>query len=265
MDSLRNEPVNVYGSAGGQGFAGTGFGGGISPMFIPGGFAGGFGSVGGGNLLETILLLSLIGKGGFGHGHDHCDDKNLQPLIAILKQEGNLKEFIANVIEHAQINNTAQFTSLANKLCDMDKDSLKAIFESRIDAMKNKSDIIESIGCKISGVKDDVKDFRFDTIKNFWETNKNVDDKFCHLEHNVDNKFSVLERFIDKRFDNIQEREYKNKIEDLQNRLSSHRNDDQDRELRKIRSELSTVICALSKVPQPTGCTPVITDGCRTC
>jgi hypothetical protein len=118
METLRNEPVTF----GGQPYS--------TPTVVTTG-------AGGGGFLETILAASLVGGAGFGSWNrggvvgdigaatafaQKAADNSSQLLTSVVKAEGDIKEATAAGLHRVQIENAANFTNLANKMCDTEKD-----------------------------------------------------------------------------------------------------------------------------------------------
>lgn len=255
MESLRNEPVYLGGTPNTGG----------TPVVVNTPASGG--GYGEGGLLSTVLLASLLGgRGGLGGVNgigvadtsaaalayaERAADNSSQLLAELGKSEGNVKESFNAGIHRMQIENAVHFSNLNNKLCDTEKEAIRAGYEARLESLQTKSDLLANQNANTISIKDDIKDFRFD-----------VDKTFCGLANGIDKQFNSLTQYIDKNFDKIVEREYKQEIHSLRDQLNLVRHKESDRDLREIKHDVERIICGLGKVPNPTSAIPSVLDGC---
>lgn len=254
MESLRNEPVYLGGTP-------------SAPATIintPSTGAGYGDGLGGGGLLSTVLLASLLGRNGLGGGLGSGDttsgaalayaqraaDNSSTILAALGKSEGDIKEAFNSAIARTQIETSAHFSDLNNRLCDNDKEVIKAGYEARLESLQTKADLLANQNANTIAIKDDIKDFRFSVDKQFCETNSNIDKQFCTLDHKME-----------KGFERIIEREYKERIAQLEDKLNQIRFNETQRELDSIKHDTSRAMCALGKIA-PTVTTTNALSGC---
>lgn len=264
METLRNEPVSF----------GTPTGGGSSPVVVNTPASGG--GYGDNGLLSTILIASMLGGRGFGNygNNGTCEpsathafaqraaDNSSQLLSTVTKAEGDIKEAFSAGQHRAQIEQAGHFTALFNRSCEVEKEAMKSGYEARLEALQTKSDILANQNQNTISIKDDIKDFRFETAKNFCDTNNLITSKFCDLDHTLDKQFRGIENLIQDGFRSIGERELKQENARLRDKLDSIRYNEERRDLTEIRKDVDRVLCGLSKVPSPNGVVPSILDGC---
>jgi hypothetical protein len=255
MESLRNEPVYLGGTPGTGG----------TPVVINTPSTGGNG-YGENGLLSTVVLASLLGNrgglGGAGLGTgdttsgaalayaQRAADNSSEMLAAIGKSEGDVKEAFNAGIHRMQIENSAHFSNLASKLCDTEKEAIKAGYEARIESLQTKSDLLANQNANTISIKDDIKDLRFD-----------VDSKFCHLNNSMDKQFCDVGHKLEHGFNKIAERELMEENRRLRDKLDNFRYQDERRDINSIKHDVNRITCGLSKIPSPTA-TASLLDGC---
>lgn len=254
MESLSNEPIYVGGQ---PGTAGT-------PVVVNTPTSSDGLGLGGGGALGLLGLAALFGGRGFGgRGGDYCEpsasfafsqraaDNSSQILAAVGKSEGDVKEAFNAAISRLQLENSGWFKDLDNRMCDADKSAIKAGYEARIESLTTKADLLANQNANTISIKDDIKDFRFSIDKQFCETNKNIDDKFCHLEHKIEKGFDRLA---------VAELEKENRI--LRERIEANRDREQSRDINHIEKTVEKILCGLRNIPAPTGQVPNVLSGC---
>lgn len=262
MESLRNEPVYLGGTPGTGG----------TPVVIntPNGN-------GDNGLLSTVVLASLLGGRGFGNNGlgsgdttagaalayaQRAADNSSTLLTSVTKAEGDIKEATNAGLHRLQIENAAHFTNLMNRSCEVEKESIKAGYEARLESMQTKADLMANQNANTISIKDDIKDFRFSTDKQFCETNSNINSKFCELDHRLDKQFHHVEHVIDKGFDKLIEREYKEEIRSLRDKLDRFEYKETSKDLNELKHDVNRILCGLGKVAPAANITPSVLTGC---
>ena len=241
----------------------TSTGGGQAPTILSTG--GSNDGLGGGGALGLLGLAALFGGNGFGNrnGSGTCEppasfayaqraaDNSSELLASLGKSEGDIKEAFNAGLHRNQIENAAHFSNLNNRLCDTEKEAIKAGYEARLESLQTKSDLLANQNANTISIKDDIKDFRFSVDKDFCRLNSDLDKRFHHIEH-----------FVEKKFDALLERDYKARISQLEEKLELFRYRETQQDLSSIKRDTSRAICALGKVPNPTGQVSNILEGC---
>lgn len=232
----------------------------------------------GGGALGTILLASLLGGRGFGNNGlgagdttsgaalayaQRAADNSSTLLTSVTKAEGDIKEATNAAIQRLQIENAVNFNKLDNRLCDAEKEAIKAGYEARIESLQTKSELLSNQNANTISIKDDIKDFRFATDKQFCETNSNIDKQFCNLDHRLDKQFRCLEDTVQRGFACLNERELKEEIRQLRDQVEKQRFGTVNHELHELKHDLNKVLCGLSKVAPTVPATALsVTSGC---
>lgn len=266
MESLRNEPVYLGGAPAS---------GGSAPVILnTPATGGGFGD--NGSLLSTVVLASLLGvRGGFGGGLATGDttsgaalayaqraaDNSSALLTSVTKAEGDIKEATNAAVQRLQIENAVNFNKLDNRLCDAEKEAIKAGYEARIESLNTKSDLLANQNANTISIKDDVKDFRFANDKQFCETNTNIDKQFCSLEHSLDKRFQCLETEVQRGFHHLAERELKEENRRLREQLESNRFRNTNEDIHELQRNVNKILCGLGNI-SPTVAAPNVLSGC---
>ena len=218
----------------------------------------------GGGSLGILGLAALLGGRGFGNGLGYGDstsgaalayaqraaDNSSTLLAALGKSEGDIKEATAAGISRMQLENAAHFSNLANKLCDTEKEAIKAGYEARLADLQTKADLLANQNANTISIKDDIKDFRFE-----------FDKTICSLANNLDKRFGSVEHLVEKKFDHLLEREYKQENSRLKEKLDQFQYKETQQDLNAIRHDVSRAICALGKIA-PTVTTTNALSGC---
>lgn len=212
MSRIDNEPV-FFGSPGGYN-NNSGFGGEIG-------------------LIALLALLGKNGNGGLFGGNSGGSTSATEGLVSNielgdLRQEvSDVKSSIKETILQQTIDNQGEFRNLDDRLCDSEKESIKASYESRIQTLELGNKLSNKIDCEISQVKDKMNCFEV-----------NVDKHFCALSHEME-----------KGFHKVEERELKEENRDLRERLFRDSQNSQTASLLQAISVLTTAITGV--IPNP--------------
>ncbi len=210
-------------------------------------------NLGGGGVLGTVLLASLLGRNGLNGGYGNVSDPILANQIAdarrdITKSEGDVKEAFNSGLHRNQIENAAHFTNLLNRSCEVEKEAMRTGHAAEIRALETKADLLANQNANTISIKDDIKDFRFDVSNKFCELNHNLDNKFCRLDHELDRRFAC----VDKQFDNLREGELKRENRELREKIDSIRYKEESKDINAIKRDVDTILCGLRNIPAPT-------------
>lgn len=226
-------------------------------------------------ILEAAIIASMFGGRGFGRGDlDRCErtaseafaeraaDNTAQLLTAVTKSEGDIKESVNATAHRNQIENAGHFGRLNDRLCDAEKESIKAGYEARLEALQTKSDLLANQNANTMSIKDDIRTLHIAQDKSFCELQHRLDKDFCRLDNTLDKKFHHIEHLVDSKFDKLFERELKQENRELRDRLEKVRFNDLNEDINEMRRNINKLVCAVSKVPVPANALSNLMDGC---
>lgn len=192
----------------------------------------GYSGYGNGGILETALVLGLLGNRGFGgygygnncNGEDTVTSQNVSNLRKDVADTKTEVHKLGNEIQAAFATQTADlasnFRNLDNQICEADKNAIRAQYEGKIQTLESTNSILDKIDDKSSAIKDQLYSIsttmasEFCDLKHIMEKNTNylslqaernsnttnqlIKDKFCELETKaLENEITRLREQVD--------------------------------------------------------------------
>lgn len=124
-------------------------------------------------------------------------------IEATKESEADVKDAIMLANTQRQV---AEFNNL-NRVCEVEKEAIKAGFEARLESKETKAGLLAAIKDSTTDLSRQLEMCCCDIKLQNVENRAHLNEKFCETNSNIDNKFFGLERRMDKEFDAIRERE----------------------------------------------------------
>lgn len=206
------------------------------PVYLGGG-AGGYANNGMfGGEMGLLALLALMGNRGgnglFGGNNGGGGIAATEGLVSNIEladlraEVNNVKSSIKESILEQTIDNQGEFRNLDDRLCDSEKEAIKAGYESRIQTLELGNSLSNKIDCEIGQVKE----------------------KMNHFEVNVDKQFCSLSHEMEKGFHKVEERELKEENRELRERLFR---DSQNTQTNTLLTAITGLTAAISTIVSP--------------
>lgn len=161
-----------------------------APVIPTTGYGNGFG---GGGLLESVLLLSVLGNRGLGgYGNGYCGDtgsqvadQNISNLRKDVAQNATEVHKLGNEMQQAFAQQTASlasdFRNLDNQICETDKNAIRAQYEGKIATLESTNQITDRIDSTTGDIKTQI-----------YGLSTAVASEFCDLRHLIERGNSDL-------------------------------------------------------------------------
>jgi len=209
----------------------------VAPVAPVGGL--GYGS---GGLLESVVLLSLLGNrglGGYGLGGGDTVAATVtaQSVSDLRADVGQLAKDVVgvNTTVHAVGNETqaafalaatnqaAEFRNLDNQICDVEKEAIKAQYESKIATLQSTNEITNKIDLSTVDIKNQLYNMSTTMASEFCDTKHLIEKGNADLALQAERNYNGLTLQLERGFCKIAEDALRAEIADLRDQRECNR------------------------------------------
>jgi hypothetical protein len=191
-----------------------------STFITPNGNQGGYGYGYNGNILEAVILASILGNGRLGYGADTSADSVLGQNVSNLRKDvaDNAAEThkLGNEIQQAFAAQTASqaadFRNLDNQICMVEKAAIEAKYEAKIQTLESTNLITDKIDSTTGALKDQI-----------YNLSTTIASEFCDVKHEMEKNKNELSIQMERSFNKLEENRLRDEIAALREQLDCQR------------------------------------------